>query len=91
MLYGHVHNTFDELLVHQFQNITRNSLRPVKDQEGLQHIPCHMINCFCMFSDYTPLLLDEWIENDRLRRAGLDRSRNSENSFLTNENTGDRI
>lgn len=27
-----------------------------------------MINCFCMFSDYTPLSLDEWIEVDARRR-----------------------
>jgi len=27
-------------------------------------VPCHMINCFCMYSDYTPLSLDEWIRND---------------------------
>lgn len=72
MLYGHVHNTYDELLIHRFQNITRSSKRPVKGQEGLQNIPSHMINCFCMYSDYTPLLLDEWIENDRKRRAVLD-------------------
>ena len=71
MLYGHVHNSYDELLVNQFQNITRAAQRPVRGEEGLQNIPCHMINCFCMFSDYTPLLLDEWIENDRQRREGL--------------------
>ena len=29
-----------------------------------------MINCFCMYSDYTPLTLDEWIEADRKRRNG---------------------
>lgn len=72
MLYGHVHNTYDELLVHRFQNITRSSLRPVKGQEGLQPISCHMINCFCVYSDYVPLTLDEWIENDRVRRENLD-------------------
>ncbi len=27
-----------------------------------------MINCFCMFSDYIPLTLDEWIQVDRERR-----------------------
>lgn len=70
MLYGHVHNTFDELLVDQFQRLTRESRREIKGQEGLQNIPCHMINCFCMFSDYQPLTLDEWIENDRRRREG---------------------
>ncbi len=71
MLYGHVHNTYDEYLVDQFQRITRESKRPVWGAEGLQNIPCHMINCFCMFSDYIPLTLDEWIENDRQRRENL--------------------
>lgn len=71
MLYGHVHNTCDELLIHQFQTITRNTLRPLRGQEEPGHIPCHMINCFCMFSDYTPLTLEEWIEKDGERRAGL--------------------
>ena len=74
MLYGHVHNTCDELLIHQFQTITRNTLRPLRGQEEPGHIPCHMINCFCMFSDYTPLTLEEWIEKDGERRAGLGES-----------------
>ena len=69
MLYGHVHNSFDETLINQFQEITRNSVREIRGQEEPGHIPCHMINCFCMFSDYQPLSLDEWIENDRIRRA----------------------
>lgn len=30
-----------------------------------------MINCFCMFSDYVPLTLDEWIEVDRKRRMNV--------------------
>ena len=34
-------------------------------------IPCEMINCFCMFSDYQPMTLDEWIEIDRNRREGM--------------------
>ena len=68
MLYGHVHNTYDEVLVNQFQEITRNTRRPVFGEEEPRNIPCHMINCFCMFSDYIPLTLDEWIENDRGRR-----------------------
>ena len=69
MLYGHVHDSFDEQLVHRFQEITRNSVREIHGQEEPGHIPCHMINCFCMFSDYMPLTLDEWIENDRKRRS----------------------
>ena len=57
MLYGHVHNTRDEELVNQFQKITREN-----------NIPCNMINCFCKFSDYRPLNLDEWIALDLQRR-----------------------
>ncbi len=72
MLYGHVHNTFDEKLVHTFQEITRRSIYPAGDGIEPRHIPCHMINCFCMFSNYTPLTLDEWIENDRQRRNSID-------------------
>lgn len=34
-------------------------------------VPCQMINCFCMYSDYTPLTLEEWVECDQKRRAPL--------------------
>lgn len=68
MLYGHVHDTMDEQLVQQFCAITRQTLRKSKYDEEPQPIPCNMINCFCMYSDYIPLSLDEWIENDRKRR-----------------------
>ncbi len=71
MLYGHVHNTFDEVLLNKFIDITRNAVRPGFDDPEEGRIPCQMINCFCMFSDYTPLTLDEWIENDAKRRAAM--------------------
>lgn len=67
MLYGHVHNTFDEYLVRSFQNQVQQYKRPLRGSESPVEIPCQMINCFCMFSDYVPLTLDEWIENDRKR------------------------
>lgn len=68
MLYGHVHDTMDERLINRFQNITRETM--VIDRDGVTEkvIPCNMINCFCMFSDYVPLTLDQWIEVDRKRR-----------------------
>lgn len=70
MLYGHVHNSPDELLVNQFQNITRQTV--FTNAQGITGpIPCHMINCFCMFSDYRPLSLKEWISLDEKRRASL--------------------
>lgn len=59
-LYGHVHDTQDQRLLEQFQKITRNIVtRNAQGEE--QHIPCNMINCFCKYSDYEPLTLDEWI------------------------------
>lgn len=79
MLYGHVHNTFDEYLVNHFQNETRNSTV----SEGGVPIPCQMINCFCMFSDYTPLSLDEWIQTDNARRIQLTQSEQSYGSAVT--------
>lgn len=67
MLYGHVHDTMDQRLLEQFQEITRSTMRIGRDGEEKQ-IPCQMINCFCMYSDYTPLTLDEWINCDRKRK-----------------------
>jgi len=69
MLYGHVHNTHDEILVNQFQNLTKNTI--LKGSKEERTIPCNMINTFCMFSDYTPLSLKEWIEVDNKRRSAL--------------------
>lgn len=69
MLYGHVHDTQDQRLLEHFQEITRNT-DTVSPDGVTRRIPSNMINCFCMYSDYTPLTLDEWIECDRKRRAG---------------------
>ena len=61
MLYGHVHDTQDERLIEQFQQITRQTV--ITDVLGNErHIPCNMLNCFCMYSDYEPWSLDEWIQ-----------------------------
>jgi len=71
MLYGHVHNTFDEVLVNRFIHITKQSKRKARHSEEMEDIPCQMINCFCMFSNYQPLTLDEWIETDTKRREKM--------------------
>ncbi len=71
MLYGHVHNSHDERLVDRFIRMTRETEILSYGQEEAHPIPCHMINCFCMFSDYVPLTLDEWIEADRARREKM--------------------
>ncbi len=69
MLYGHVHDTFDEYLINQFITETKSFKRPVKKEKDSINTPCQMINCFCMYSDYMPLTLDEWIKVDEVRRS----------------------
>ena len=76
MLYGHVHNTHDERLVNEFIRITKETMVTSRNQTQERPIPCNMINCFCMFSDYIPLTLDDWIRIDAGRRAKLDRQSN---------------
>lgn len=71
MLYGHVHNTQDEVLVNDFIRQTREVLHRNQWEDETRTIPCQMINCFCMFSDYTPLSLDEWIILDEARRQKM--------------------
>ena len=68
---GHVHNTFDEYLLNDFIQRTRDYKRFERDKE-YHYIPCNMINCFCQFSDYVPLSLDEWIALDKNRRRNMD-------------------
>ena len=67
MLYCHVHDTTDQRILEQFQDITRNT-QAVGFDGMPRNINCNMINCFCKYSDYIPLSLDEWIERDKKRR-----------------------
>ncbi len=73
MLYGHVHDTYDEVLVNRFVQETRSAMRLAHGQVEEKNIPCQMINCFCMYSNYIPLSLDEWIELDTARREKLNK------------------
>ena len=68
MLYGHVHNTTDEQLIESYIRMANGTPRPSYQEDRFDYTPIQMINCFCMFSDYVPLTLDEWIENDKNRR-----------------------
>lgn len=61
MVYGHVHNTKDGQLIDKFVLETRKTMTISAGKDAPHPIPCNMINCFCMFSDYVPLTLDEWI------------------------------
>ena len=80
MLYGHVHNTHDEYLVDSFIKQTRSSSVMLAHATEPASVPCQMINCFCMFSDYIPLTLDEWIINDRKRRNSIQSIQHSADS-----------
>ncbi len=67
MLYGHVHDSRDQKLMESFQMQVRET--QTRDMEGnLRNIPCNMINCFCGYSDYEPLTLDEWILCEERRK-----------------------
>lgn len=68
MMHGHIHKTPDQELVDRFCRETRATMRKSVHQETAQPLPCQMINCFCMYSDYTPLTLEEWVECDQKRR-----------------------
>lgn len=60
MLYGHVHDTHDQRLLEKFIQMTKETL--VTGPDGVErNIPCNMINCYCGYSDYEPLTLNEWI------------------------------
>ena len=83
MLYGHVHNSHDEVLINQFQNITRQTILHGSSKD--RAIPCNMINCFCMFSDYKPLSLDEWIEVDRKRREQITKNEETDKQIIPDE------
>ncbi|MBO4461554.1 MAG: metallophosphoesterase [Lachnospiraceae bacterium] len=72
MLYGHVHNTYDEVLVNNYIKEVSKHTRHIDNLGREVTVPCQMINCFCMFSDYVPLTLDEWIEVDKKRREKFD-------------------
>lgn len=71
MLYGHTHNTHDEALVNSFITMTRQTVASSRHRPNAEPIPCNMINCFGMFSEYQPMTLDEWIQIDRKRREAF--------------------
>lgn len=67
MLHGHIHQTMDQVYLDAYQEYIQKQQRLSIDGQ-LLNVPCQLINCFCMYSDYQPMTLDEWIEIDRKRR-----------------------
>ena len=73
ILHGHIHKTADQELMDRFCAETRATMRKSAHREEVQPVPCQIINCFCMYSDYTPLTLEEWVECDQRRCNKADR------------------
>ena len=69
MLHGHVHKTPDVVGIQAYKDFVRSYPRQSRGSDTPKPAPINMINCFCMYSDYVPLTLDEWIE---LEQAGTD-------------------
>ena len=72
MLHGHIHKTQDQVFLDAYEAYVRNQVHKAIGSGKEEHVPCNLINCFCMYSDYTPMTLDEWIEIDRNRKAKKD-------------------
>lgn len=70
MLHGHIHNSHDQDLIDRFTRETRETYAYSAHSKEAMPIPCNIINCFCMYSDYMPLTLDEWITLNEKRVAG---------------------
>ncbi len=73
MLYGHVHDTYDEYLLNRSINDISCHERAAFGEQ-IQLTPVRLINTFCLFSDYLPLTLDEWRQIDEKRRRLINRT-----------------
>ena len=71
MLHGHIHKTQDQQFLDAYQDYVQKQTHPRIGDGQLETVPCQLINCFCMYSDYVPMTLDEWIEIDKQRRNNL--------------------
>lgn len=61
MLFGHVHISQDNVLFDKMLKSAEDFTFTSPYADGDLHVPFNMINCFCMFSGYKPLTLEEWI------------------------------
>lgn len=69
MLYGHVHNTRDQQYLDAYADFMASQSHHAIGSGEKRPVPFQMINVFCQNSDYEPLSLDEWIENEKQRQA----------------------
>lgn len=69
MLHGHIHATQDQVFLDHFKAYMAQQVHQSIGGE-LESVPCQIINCFCGFSNYEPLSLDEWIELKQIKKVG---------------------
>ena len=65
MLYGHIH---DDLVS---QGIIERAEADIKNFRGTKFYKNHIINCFCAYSNFVPMTLDEWTVNNQQRRQQM--------------------
>lgn len=70
MLHGHIHNTQDQKFLDAYEAYLKTQSHINLSDGSEEEIPFQMLNCFCQFSDYVPLSLDEWIELHEKRKKG---------------------
>jgi calcineurin-like phosphoesterase family protein len=64
MLSGHIHDTHDMRLLEQVKTLFETNTFYRENGEPFK-VPFNIINCFCMYSNYIPLTLDEWIQKSK--------------------------
>lgn len=69
MLHGHIHNTQDQVLLDEYRKNLEKQIHYNPKTKEEEIIPFNLINCFCVYSNYVPLTLDEWILVDQQRRG----------------------
>ena len=70
MLHGHIHKTQDQVYLDTYIDMVSKQ-EHIKVDGSVESTPVQIINCFCMYSNYVPMTLDEWIEIDRKREKRL--------------------
>lgn len=75
MLYGHIHNTQDQVLIDQMIAMGKDFRYTDYLSGECSKIDFNLINCFCRYSNYVPLTLVEWIQlNNKIKHSDFGRS-----------------
>ena len=84
MVHGHIHNTYDEYLLFTMIRELAAEGRDTRETT-MVNTPFHLLNVFCMYSDYVPLTLDEWQQKDSEIRKMIEDEEKRLDRRLTSE------